>query len=104
MIDAIGSDKDFASELTRVEFDAVRPGEEVIPVEMALKLDARAFQSTVSGPAFQPKWYEPVVQWLANDAPVRTALSHNGGSTGRCLVYDASASGCQTSFLRRSRL
>lgn len=74
VIDAIRSDKEFASELTRVEFDAVRPGEEVIPVETALKLDSRSLQSQPPAPVSEPQWYLPVVQRLATDAELRRSL------------------------------
>ena len=36
VVHAIGNDKEFASELTRIEFDAVRPDEEVIPVDVVV--------------------------------------------------------------------
>lgn len=74
VIDAIRSDKDFKSELTRIEFDAARPDEEVIPVDVALKLDARAFDARIPFQAAMPMWYEPAVKWLASDSPVRTTL------------------------------
>lgn len=74
VIDAIRSDKDFAAEMTRVEFDAVQPGEEVIPVDVGLKLDARTFQSKTSTRTIAAKWYEPAVRWTANDGSLRTAL------------------------------
>jgi len=74
VIDAIRGDKDFASELTRIEFDAVRPDEEVIPVDVALKLDARAFEMPLPNPAEVSMWYEPGVKYLASDGSLRVSL------------------------------
>ncbi len=74
VIHAIKNDKDFASELTRIEFDAVRPGEEVIPVESTLKLDARAVSAQVPVPTSVHVWYEPGVEFLASNGAVRGTL------------------------------
>ena len=74
VIDAIRTDKDFAAELTRIEFDAVRPDEEVIPVESALKLDARAVETPLPAPASVHVWYEPIVKYFASDNTLRVSL------------------------------
>ena len=74
VVEAIRGDKDFASELTRIEFDALRPDEEVIPVEVALKLDARAFETPLPNLDVVHTWYEPGVKYLAGDASLRTWL------------------------------
>jgi hypothetical protein len=74
VIDAIRGDKDFASELTRIEFDAVRPDEEVIPVELALKLDARAFETPLPNPKTDASLYEPLVRYVASDSKLRVSL------------------------------
>jgi hypothetical protein len=74
VIDAIRNDKDFASELTRIEFDAVRPDEEVIPVEVALKLDARAGELLPPTTTMVHVWYEPFVKHLASDSSLRMSL------------------------------
>ena len=74
VIDAIRGDKDFASELTRIELDAVRPDEEVIPVDVALKLDARPAESPATIPETTLPWYEPIVKYLAGDSKFRISL------------------------------
>ena len=74
VIDAIRNDKDFAAELTRIEFDAVRPDEEVIPVELALKLDARAVDKPIKSSEAAHVWYEPIVKYLASERPLRTGI------------------------------
>ena len=74
VIDAIRNDKDFASELTRIEFDAVRPDEEVIPVDSTLELDNRALAVPESAMEPARKWYAPIVQFVANDRNTRVTL------------------------------
>jgi cell division protein FtsB len=75
VIEAIQTDADFSAELTRIEFDAVLPGEEVIPVEMDLKLDLRSLET----PALPPvqavqEWFEPIVLRLASDTRLRNGF------------------------------
>jgi cell division protein FtsB len=75
VIEAIQTDADFSAELTRSEFDAVLPGEEVIPVEMDLKLDLRSLET----PALPPiqavqEWFEPIVLRLASDTRLRNGF------------------------------
>lgn len=48
VVAALEEDPAFVEELARVEFDAIRPGEEVIPVEPALQLDARMTANRVA--------------------------------------------------------
>ncbi len=74
VINAIRNDKDFASELTRVEFDAVRPGEEVLPVDDALELDGRRIIAPTPPPVPIPVWYEPGVRYVASESSLRTSL------------------------------
>lgn len=74
VIDAIRNDKDFASELTRIEFDAIRPDEEVIPVDSTLELDNRALAAPESATEPARKWYAPIVQFVANDRNTRVTL------------------------------
>ena len=71
VIEAIQTDVDFAAELTRIEFDAVRPDEEVIPVESALKLDARAVEKPLPEVIAEHVWYEPLVLRVASDDRLR---------------------------------
>ena len=74
VIDAMQNDKEFAAELTRIEFDAARPDEEVIPVEFPLKRDARAIETPIPEISVEHVWYEPVVKTLASDSRLRTSL------------------------------
>lgn len=74
VIDAIRTDKDFASELTRVEFDAVRPGEELLPVESSLELDHNALTVTDTTTELRHEWHEPVVAFIAGDRNARITL------------------------------
>ena len=76
VIDAIRTDKDFESELTRIEFDALRPGEEVIPVDVSLRLDAKALDQARSKSSMVPQsvWHEPFVKSLASHGRLRMAL------------------------------
>jgi cell division protein FtsB len=74
VIDAIKTDAEFSAELTRIEFDAVRPDEEVIPVDMALKLDARAVETPLAESPAVHEWYEPHVKTLASDQRLRMSL------------------------------
>ena len=73
VIDAIRRDKDFAAELARVEFDAVSPGEEVIPVDVGLELDARHVVTPPDTDVI-PMWYEPAVRMFASDGSLRLTL------------------------------
>jgi cell division protein FtsB len=70
VIQAIQTDAEFAAELTRIEFDAVRPDEEVIPVDVSLKLDSRVAARQSDGKAFH-EWYEPLVKTAAADERLR---------------------------------
>lgn len=74
VVDAIRNDTDFASELTRIEFDAVLPDEEVIPVDTALKLDARPANVALPPDDALKEWYEPFVRTFATDEQLRIRL------------------------------
>lgn len=73
VITAIREDKDFAAELTRMEFDAARPDEEIIPVESALKLDPRSNSNPAAIVSVDP-WYASAVRSLASDQNLRQTL------------------------------
>jgi cell division protein FtsB len=74
VIDAIRNDPEFASELKRVEFDAVGTGEEIIPVDTSLKLEPREIASTVTVPVVSPVWYQPLVAPFAERRLLRQTL------------------------------
>ena len=89
VIEAIQTDADFSAELTRIEFDAVLPGEEVIPVEMDLKLDLRSLE-TPSLPPIQvvQEWFEPIVLRLASDTRLRNGFL---GAAGLLVIVSFTA-------------
>jgi hypothetical protein len=74
VVEAVRDDEDFAAELTRIEFDAVQPDEEILPVDGSLTLDAIATGSSTSLLAVMDPWYEPVVRFLASDARSRLSI------------------------------
>ena len=74
VIDAIQNDPEFAAEMTRVEFDAVRSGEEIIPVEAGLRLEPRGLENIASRPAAARIWYRPLVAPFAENDSLRRGL------------------------------
>lgn len=74
VITAIREDKEFAAELTRMEFDAARPDEEIIPVESTLKLDPRSKPKTTATLSSIDPWYATAVRSLASDSSLRQTL------------------------------
>jgi hypothetical protein len=69
VVDAIRNDKDFAAEMTRVEFDAVRPDEEIIPVDSELRLVSRDLAPSRVQPVAPQPWYRPmIVPFVENDS------------------------------------
>lgn len=66
---AIRQDKDFAEEMTRIEFDAVRRDEEIIPVESGLRLSPRDLSVPHSPAVGVRAWYRPLlVPFAENDS------------------------------------
>lgn len=76
VVNAIRQDKDFAAEMTRIEFDAVRRDEEIIPVESELRLSPRDI-GVPHVPAVMPRaWYRPLlVPFAENDSLRRNLLA-----------------------------
>ena len=70
--DALAEDPDFATQLLRVDFDAVRPGEERIPVDPRFHLAVQGEAAPVVAPTLP--WYTPLVEILARDAGLRRRL------------------------------
>jgi hypothetical protein len=79
VINAIRSDKNFAAEMTRIELDAARPEEEVIPVEGDLKLDAKTMRQDDLYRDAEFVWYQPIVQILAGDSNLRMGVLATAG-------------------------
>ena len=74
VVQAIQHDPDFATELTRIEFDAVRPDEEIIPVTASLKLETRGAEVPHVQPVLPLAWYRPWIALLADNGPLRAKL------------------------------
>lgn len=74
VVHAIQHDKDFAAELTRIEFDAVRTDEEIIPVTANLKLETRGMELPRIQPAVPRAWYQPWLKLLAESETLRLRL------------------------------
>ena len=74
VVQAIQHDPDFATELTRIEFDAVRPDEEIIPVTASLKLETRGAEVPHRQPVLPLAWYRPWIALLADNGPLRAKL------------------------------
>lgn len=76
VVDAIRGDKQFASEMTRIELDAVQPDEEVLPVDADLKLDAGTTGAEGQSHELHAVWYAPFIRALVVDQRLRiTVLS-----------------------------
>ena len=74
VVEAIRHDTDFASEMTRIEFDAVRADEEIIPVAANLKLETHGLEVTRVPPAIPPGWFQPWLEQLARNDSLRSML------------------------------
>jgi hypothetical protein len=75
VLDAIRRDKEFAAEMTRIEFDAMRKDEEIIPVDPALRLSPRELAATRSSAVIPAAWYRPLlVPFAENDLLRRNLL------------------------------
>lgn len=74
VVEALEHDPAFAAEMARLEFDALRPGEEVIAVDRTLALDAR--HAATAEPARQETraWYLPAVELVATRRELRNTL------------------------------
>ena len=68
VVEAIGQDKDFEAELTRIEFDAIGKDEEVIPVDSRLRMSPRDIEITPSQVQRPQIWYRPLlIPFVEND-------------------------------------
>lgn len=74
VVTALERDPDFAAEMARLEFDALRPGEEVIAVDGNLALDARQMPPAAAAPETSRAWYLPALQRLASQRDLRHLL------------------------------
>jgi hypothetical protein len=74
VVDAIRNDKEFAAEMTRVEFDAVRADEEIIPVDADLQLVPRNLVLTQAPAATPPAWHKTLIVPFAESDTLRMIL------------------------------
>ena len=74
VVEAIQHDKDFATEMTRIEFDAVRSDEEIIPVAADLKLETRGIETPRVQPVVSRAWYRPWLTLLTENDSLRSSL------------------------------
>ncbi len=74
VVNAIRQDKDFAAEMTRVEFDAVLRDEEIIPVDSGLRLSPRDLAIPHSPAAIPRVWYRPLLIPFAEQDSLRMSL------------------------------
>ena len=67
-------DPEFRSEVARVDFDAVRPGEERIAVDPELALDVPQWNPNQKIPIVSHSWYEPMLNVLSKNQKVRSSI------------------------------
>ena len=71
---ALKSEPEFAAELARVEFDAVRPGDERIPVDRHLSIDAPVRKPVPNALSAQTSWTEMLLEPFAHHRTIRLTL------------------------------
>ncbi|HTN00652.1 MAG TPA: septum formation initiator family protein [Planctomycetaceae bacterium] len=74
VVEALEHDPAFAAEMARLEFDALRPGEEVISVDRKLALDARHAATFEAERPATRAWYLPAVELVATSQDLRNSL------------------------------
>lgn len=67
-------DPEFRSEVARVDFDAVRPGEERIAIAPELALDVPHWNPNQKIPLVSHFWYEPMLTVLSENQKVRSSI------------------------------
>ncbi|WP_145222482.1 hypothetical protein [Gimesia alba] len=67
-------DPEFRSEVARVDFDAVRPGEERIAVDPDLALDVPQWDPGKKIPVSNRSWYVPMLGVLSENQKVRSSI------------------------------
>jgi cell division protein FtsB len=74
VIAALKNDPQFVAELARLEFDAVRPGEEILSVDSSLTLAPRAGLPRQQRPSTLTSPWRPWVAVVATSRPLRSTL------------------------------
>jgi cell division protein FtsB len=79
VVQAIRHDKEFAAEMTRMEFDAVNRDEEVIPVAPNLRLSPPTIEVPQSSTAVPRAWHLPLMMPFAENETLRRSLLISAG-------------------------
>lgn len=74
VIAALKDDPHFSAELARLEFDAVRPGEEILNVDTSLALHPNRPVAAAVSHVSSPSPWQPWVEIFANNSQLRFAL------------------------------
>lgn len=74
VVASLERDPQFAAEMARLDFDALRPGEEVISVGGSLALDPRRQSAPEIRPRVAAAAWDPWLMVLAGNRPVRAGL------------------------------
>lgn len=74
VIAALKNDPNFAAELARLEFDAVRPGEEILSVDGSLALEPHALAKPHESRVKRQSPWQPWIEVIAYYQPLRSAL------------------------------
>ncbi|WP_145460205.1 hypothetical protein [Gimesia panareensis] len=72
-------DPEFRSEVARVDFDAVRPGEERIAVDPDLALDLPKWNPRRKIPVTSRAWYVPMLSVLSENQKIRSSILLTAG-------------------------
>tara|TARA_R110002095_G_scaffold121566_1_gene105759 strand:+ start:9437 stop:10036 length:600 start_codon:yes stop_codon:yes gene_type:complete len=67
-------DPEFRSEVARVDFDAVCPGEERISVDPDLALDVPQWNPNHKIPVINRSWYQPMLSVLSDNQKIRSSI------------------------------
>ena len=71
---SLENDPEFRSEVARVDFDAVCPGEERIAVEPDLALDIPQWNPNKKIPVINRFWYQPMLSVLSENQKIRSSI------------------------------
>jgi cell division protein FtsB len=70
--ESLERDPSLLEELARIDLDATRPGEELIPLQDDLTLQSRITTQRVTVSESSSEWYSPVLMAMATDRQLRT--------------------------------
>jgi len=72
--EALQNDPRVLRELARIDLDAVRPGEERIPLQNELMLQSRVVPRRIHEPEVTRTWYQPALEAFATNSRLRTGF------------------------------